>query len=209
MNDDLSGTVDRQNVASILTAAGKTWKCYAESLPAEGVSAGDLGDYVRRHVPFAYFDNVVHDPAQAAQVVPFTQFPADLAGGSVPNYAFIVPNQLHNGHDCPSGQLLCTEQDQLEAYDHWLQANIKPLLEDPAFQSTLLILTWDEAQQSDIEHGGGHIATVLASPKIKAGFRSTGFYQHENVLRLSLRALGITNLPGKAASATDMTEFFP
>ncbi len=207
-SDDFAGTVGNENVASVLKAAGKTWKCYAESLPVTGVAATDTGDYVKRHVPFTYFDNVVNDPGQAALVVPFTQFSADMAAGSLPNYSFVVPNQRDNAHNCPAGGSSCTEQDKMEAYDQWLQTNIKPLLNDPAFQDTLLILTWDEGEQSDIEHGGGHVATVLVSPKVKTGFQSSTLYQHESLLRLSLQGLGVTEFPGNASNAPGMGEFF-
>lgn len=206
--DDFVGTISADNVISALVAAGKTWKCYAESLPIAGTAASDTGDYVKRHVPFAYFNDVVNDAAQASQVVPFTQFATDLSAGTLPSYAFIVPNQRHNAHDCPLGQSTCTEQDKAIAYDQWLASNIKPVLNDAAFQNTLLILTWDEAEQSDIDHGGGHVATLLVSPKVKAGFQSTTLYQHESLLRLSLRALGVGSFPGKAASAAEMGEFF-
>jgi hypothetical protein len=33
-------------------------------------------------------------------------------------------------------------------------------------------------------------------------------YQHQSALRLSMELLGIKDLPGAAASATDMNEFF-
>jgi len=43
---------------------------------------------------------------------------------------------------------------------------------------------------------------------VKPGYRSTTFYQQQSLLRLSLRALGVTTYPGAAASAPDMDEFF-
>jgi hypothetical protein len=39
-------------------------------------------------------------------------------------------------------------------------------------------------------------------------FQSTTFYQHQSVLRLSLEVLGVTKLPGDAAKAPAMWEFF-
>jgi hypothetical protein len=43
---------------------------------------------------------------------------------------------------------------------------------------------------------------------VKAGYQSTTLYQHESTLRLMMEALGVTDLPGAAASAPDMAEFF-
>ena len=78
-----------------------------------------------------------------------------------------------------------------------------------AFQTDgLLIIVFDESDLSDFNHGGGHVAMVLLSPKAKVGFQWTTFYQHESTLRTTLEALGIASLPGAAAGATDMGEFF-
>ena len=40
------------------------------------------------------------------------------------------------------------------------------------------------------------------------GYKSTTFYQHQDTLRLMLEALGVSDLPGHAAGATQMGEFF-
>ena len=95
------------------------------------------------------------------------------------------------------------------AADAWLQANLAPLLANPTFQQDgLLIITWDEGRASDINSGGGHIATLLAGPRVKQGHKSTSMYQHQSTLRLILQLLGAHGLPGAAASAPDMGEFF-
>jgi hypothetical protein len=55
---------------------------------------------------------------------------------------------------------------------------------------------------------GGHIATILISPKVRSGFQSTTTYQHQSALKLTMQLLGVTDFPGAAASAPDMSEFF-
>jgi hypothetical protein len=103
----------------------------------------------------------------------------------------------------------CQDQDKLAAADNWLHENIDPLLSNSSFmQSGLLIITWDEGDAADSANGGGHIAVVLAGPKVKTGFQSTMMYQHQSVLRLSLTALGVAAFPGAAANAAAMDEFF-
>jgi hypothetical protein len=52
------------------------------------------------------------------------------------------------------------------------------------------------------------VAVVVVSPKSKPGYKSIAFYQHQSVLRLALEGLGVTKLPGEAASAPAMWEFF-
>ena len=190
--------VSDDNVVRELIAAGKTWKSYAEDLPNVGYTGGDGGKYAVRHNPLAYMTDVQNDAAQKQNLVPFTQFAGDLPTANLPEYSFIVPNLCDDAHDCP-----------LSTADNWLKANIAPVIASPAFQKDgLLIIVFDEANTQDFTSGGGHVAAVIVSPLSKRGYKSIAFYQHQSVLRLSLEGLGVTKLPGEAASAPAMWEFF-
>jgi phosphatidylinositol-3-phosphatase len=190
--------VSEDNVVRELIAAGKTWKSYAEDLPAIGYTGGDSGKYAVRHNPLAYVTDVQNNAAQARNLVPFTQFAADLPTANLPDYSFIVPNLCNDAHDCP-----------LSTADNWLKTNIDPLIASPVFQKDgLLIIVFDEANDQDFTGGGGHVAAVIVSPQAKRGYKSIAFYQHQSVLRLMLEGLGVTKLPGAAASAPAMWEFF-
>ena len=198
LNDNFSGTVTDDNVVRELKNAGKTWKAYVESLPSPAYLGADNGSYARRHNPFSYFKDLQQDSTQAANLVPFTQFSADLANNALPQYAFIAPNLSNDAHD-----------GSLAQADAWLQTNIGPLIANPSFQSSgLLIITFDEGDQSDISYGGGQVATLIISSKAKKGYQSKTFYQHPSVLRLMLAGLGVDSFPGTSAVAPDMTEFF-
>ncbi len=207
-NGPLPQSVD--NVVRELTAAGKTWKSYAESLPSVGYLGGDTGLYLHRHNPLSYFYDVVNSPTQQANLVPFTQFPIDLAAGNLPNYSFVAPNVYDDAHSCPAGMSTCTVSQKLIVADTWLQANIGPLIADANFQkSGLLIIAFDEAETSDTTNGGGHVAVVLVSPQLKQAYQSTTLYQHQSLERFSLEMLGVTTIPGAGATAPDMSEFLP
>jgi phosphatidylinositol-3-phosphatase len=196
-DDSFSGTVSDDNIVRRLAAAGKSWKSYAQSLPSAGYTGGDSYPYLKRHNPFAYLSDVVGDTSQASNLAPFSQFSADLASGNLPNFSYIVPDALNDAHD-----------GSLAQADTWLQQNLAPLLASAQFQSDgLLIITFDEAEDSDSMHGGGHIATIVVSPKAKQQFQSQTFFQHESTLRLILSSLGISNFPGAGASAPDMSTF--
>src|SRR5213596_764138 len=196
-NDGFAGTVTDDNIVRHLLAAGKTWKAYAEDLPAVGYhAAGDSGKYASRHNPLSYLSDVVNDPAQVTNLVPFSQFAADLANNALPNYSFIVPNLCNDAHDC-----------SLSTADTWLQTNIDPLVKNAQFQQDgLLIILFDEAGGDDT-NGGGRVAWVAVGAHVKPGYQSTRLYQHASTLRLSLKALGVTALPNGAATAPDMDEF--
>jgi acid phosphatase len=97
----------------------------------------------------------------------------------------------------------------LAAADQWLAANIDPLIKSSAFQSnSVLIILFDESEMTDVTHIGGHVPFVILGPKVKTGYQSTTFYQHQSTLRLVLSTLGVSSFPGAAAIAPDMGEFF-
>jgi hypothetical protein len=205
--DGFNGVVSQDNVVRALTAAGKSWKCYAESLPSPGYLGTDSGNYVRRHNPFTYFSDVQNASSQAGNIVQFTQLSADMSS-SLPDYGFIVPDLTNDAHNCPLGMTTCTDDQKLANADQWLSAHIGPLLTSSAFQNSLLIVVFDEGDLSDIQHFGGQVAAVIVSPLAKAGYQSKTFYEHASTLRLMLEGLKVTDLPGAAATAPDMGEFF-
>ena len=208
VDDGFTGVVSQDNVVRALTAAGKTWKCYAEALPSVGYLGGDVYPYAHHHIPFVYFSDVQNSSTQANNIVPVTQLATDISNNTLPDYAFIVPDLNNDAHDCPPGMSTCTDTQVLANADQWLAAQFKPLVASSEFQQSLLIITFDEGFASDIAHGGGQVATVIVSPLAKAGYQSTKLYQHESALRLMLEGLGVTDLPGAAATAPDMNEFF-
>lgn len=220
--------VTGENIASILTDNKKTWKAYLEGLPAAGSLTSSHGTYVRRHDPFSYFTTVVQGtrdyPAQTANLVPFAgNFEKDLQNRRFPNYSLIVPDIYDNGHDNAKThrEAACGDHVALQQIDHWLNRNMRPLVEDADFKrSGLLILVFDEAcsrgpkadnrldpRQPSL-HGGGHVPAVIISSKIKARTTSGQLLHHESILRLCLKALGIEQFPGAAATAPDVYEFF-
>lgn len=207
-NDLYTGVVSSDNVARAVTAAGKTWKMYAESLPSPGYMGASVIPYARDHDPFSFFSDVLNSTAQMDNIVPFSQLAIDLENNSLPDYAMIVPNLEDDGHDCPGEAALCSDTDKLSNVDQWIQTNLSGLIMSPVFQNSVLIYTWDESVLTDTANGGGHVATILISPKVRSGFQSTTMYQHQSTLKLTMQLLGITDYPGAAATAPAMTEFF-
>ena len=210
-NDDgFNQTVTTDNAARSLTAASKTWKVYAESIPSAGYLGGDNGFYLQHHNPFVYFSDVKQSTTLASNIVPFTQLPTDLKASTLPNYLFIVPNASDDAHSCLDGTVTsCSQSSRLQRADTWLQTNIAPLLANPAFaQSGLLIITFDESAD-EITNGGGHVVTLLLGTHVKSGYAGTiQQYDHRSLLSLTLNAVSVTNVPNSADSAPQMNEFF-
>jgi acid phosphatase len=186
-NDDSqtpsSFPVSADNIAREVELAGKTWKDYREQ----------TGTYYVRHDPLAYMTNI-----NTANLVSFPQLATDVSNGTLPNLTWIVPNGCDDAHDC-----------SLSTADTWLQTNIDPLIKSPTFQKDgLLIVVFDESANDNTSGGGRVVASFISPAFSKAAYQSSTFYQHESVLRLMLEGLGIHTLPGAAATAPAMWEFF-
>ena len=103
----------------------------------------------------------------------------------------------------------------------WLKDNMEPLIESATFnRGGLLVIVFDEGcetgskadsrydpKRRDLK-GGGHIPALIISSRTPAATMRNELYHHESVLRLSLRALGVDQLPGLAGKAPDMDGFF-
>jgi hypothetical protein len=166
-----------------------------ESMPAPGY-LGDAYPYMQKHDPFVYYDDLRTDPAQLANVVPFSQLTADLAtAAATPAFGWITPNMLHDMHDGTVAQ-----------GDAWLAGQIPVLLASPAWtqQRSLLVITWDE----DDNAPGNQVATLVITTGVPAGFRSAVAYNHYSLLRTVELAWDLTPLTANDASATVMSDFF-
>lgn len=163
-----------------LSAAGHTFIGYAESMPAPASTACSSPDglYQGHHSPWIYF------PGGAGFGQPYNGFP-----GSMPDVAFIVPNDCHNMHDsCGGNSWLHGDaylSQQLPAIIAWNQSH-----------NGLLIVTWDESAYSTSP--ADHIATIMVGPMVSKGISSQPI-THYNVLRTITDAFGLAplnNAPG-------------
>lgn len=199
----------RDNIVRELRAARMTWKSYAEGLPQVGYTkeAGFHAPYVKRHNPFPYLADVWLRPSERQNLVPFSQFPKDLANNALPNYSWIVPTGPHNAHmeDCPEDKPKCTDTDRLVTADRWLQTNIAPLIASSVFQKDgLLIIVFDDVE-GDMP---GKVPAIIISPFAKRGYKSATPAGHESSLRLMAEGLGLTHFPGAAQSTTNLADCF-
>lgn len=201
------------NIVRALEAAKKTWKGYAENLPSACYFRGNTGEYAVRHSPIPYISDVQTNCLD--RYVAFADskfgFAHDLAGGTLPSFAFITPNLCDDAHNCslPGSSVP----------DSWLKSKvIQPLLNsghlNPTTGDTVLIVTFDESG-NDNTHGGGLVFWFMMGRGVKENYKSTGphvspdFYSHYSTLRVIAELLGasISGL-GHAATAPDMAEFF-
>lgn len=195
-----AGGLNTDNIVRRINTAGKTWKEYCESRPSVGYTGNDVYPFIQHHCPLGYFSDVRGGGStQLNRLVDTNQLATDIAANFLPTYSFIAPNQLNNAHD-----------GSLQTADAWLQAHIKPLIDNTTLMAdTVVVIVFDEATTGDATHGGGRVYWVAIGPSVKSAYTSNfSFYQHESSARLSLDRLGLPSNMGAAATAPSMSEFF-
>jgi len=189
--------LDAPTIADGIEASGRTWGEYAENRPPGCFTGGSAtggrdgsGEYRRKHAPAISFTSIRSDGRRCGFLQDLTAFrPGDV------DYALIIPNQCHSAHDCP-----------LREADAWLSGFVPTILDSDAFRTGgVLFVTFDEAGPGD--PNGGHIATIVVSLDVPAGFRSTERHDHYTLLRTIQAAWGLDCL-AESCSAGTMDEFF-
>jgi len=172
----------RPNLARQLLDSGHSFVGYAEDLPSPGYRGCATGRYAAKHNPWADFANV---PDTADQ--PASAWPADLS--RLPTVAFVVPNMCNDMHDCG-----------ISVGDAWAKAHLDPYAQWAAQHNSLLIVTFDENDNSP----GNQILTLVAGAGVTTAVR-TGRVDHHAVLRTIEDFYGLAPL-GNAAQAAPFTD---
>jgi acid phosphatase len=193
--------IDASNLGQQLIAKGRTFKGYAEDLPAIGSTVAyapdaKTGPYARKHCPWVSFKNLPPGDTIATSChLRFTDFPRDPAGfATLPTVAFVIPNldnDMHNGDPA----------DAVPRGDRWLKDNLDGYYQWAKTHNSLLILTFDE--NNDLRHYDGltnpfvdakksellrdiqnRIVTIFAGAHIRPGDYPEGKgATHVNILR--------------------------
>ncbi len=191
VHDDGVYNLDAPSLFDQVEAAGRTWRVYAQGYPGScsGVDftdpvadgPGQPGRYARKHNPAISFTSISRNPSRCARITGLAGFDPSAA-----DFELIVPNQVNDMHDA-----------SVATGDAFLRSFLPSILDSAAFAAgALLVVTWDEGTSND--GGGGHIATVLATPGMAPGTRFNGAYTHDSVLRTIEDGWGMPPLGGAA-----------
>lgn len=205
--DDKTKAFTVGSIFGALTKAGVAWKIYGYDKPA--LTKSDFPDT---------------KSAPAANFGLFTDFQADAKGGNLPAYAFLEPSWGSDGNSQhPNYNMALGEQLLLDTY--------RALRDGPAWDSTLLIITYDEhggcydhvsppwgatpPDSTPGEYGfdftrfGPRVPTILVSPRIPAGTvhrvaAGATPFDHTSVLATVEHRFGIAALTKRDAAAPDV-----
>jgi hypothetical protein len=187
VKDDNVVTLDVYHLGDLFDDNHRTWKAYVESYPGN-CTRNSNRLFVLHHVPFLNYKDVESDHARCtAHVVAASELLADVAAGTLPNYALYVPNNHNNGHDT-----------SVEVADRYLENQFGPLLNDRRFtRGLLLVVTFDESASYE----NNDVLTVLWGDRVRAGGTSNVYYDHYSLLRTIEELFGTGTLGQKDDAA--------
>jgi len=212
------GVITGDNIVRALTNAGQTWRGYFEGMPTCGYMGGNTDNYHTDHNPFRWYSDVADSSSQQDNMCPFTQLAADITADTLPNFGYIIPNELHDAE----GTGTQSASELLSTADNWLKTNIAPLLSTAPFQpggDGILIVTFDESKvkgksgdkSSDDSCSptqssgcGGHVAFVMIGPNVIAGSSTSETYHFQDMLHTTIHLLGISDYMNNANGAADI-----
>jgi len=193
------------NLADTVRAAGENWAVFAQSMPVPCDTAAKRPTfhapsyaYDSSHNPFVWYWDVYSNRSLCvANDVSFSALNSDLARGVLPNYSLVIPDDWNDSHTlCPWAKPWTTLVD---CGDSFLRSWLPSILNDstaPWYRSTAVILTYDEANNSDTRGihdtvGGGKIYTVVAGACANLGHKSNKPYSTYSLLTTTEWLLGL------------------
>lgn len=201
-----------KSIGYLFDKAGLTWKAYMEDLPSP-CYAGDDHDtdrylppeYSVNHDPFVYYETIYGngsypsggDAYCQSHVVGFNVLRSDLAGNTLPNFAFIVPDEIHTGGD----------NSNLTEADSWVNSFLTPVLSNYTVMSdTVIFITFDDSG-SPCCHQIYTIA-IGNTQIVKQNYTSDVPYNHYSLLATIENIFSLGNLGQNDATARPMGDLF-
>jgi phospholipase C len=196
-NPPSSHPIAAASIFSQLSAAGKQWRSYEESMPSNCLLSNS-GTYAVKHNPAGYFTGI--RTACGSQDVPMGStssgaFHTALTTGTLPAFSFVTPNMCNDMHDC-----------SVATGDAWLSNWMTQILASPAYDAgkTAVVVTFDENDGST----GNLVSTIVIAPSVIAGTRSGTSFNHYSLLRTTEEMLGLPTTLGSASTASSMRAAF-
>ncbi|HET7482963.1 MAG TPA: alkaline phosphatase family protein [Actinomycetota bacterium] len=179
-----------------LTDAGVSWKYYDGGNPYVQVMR------MIKHIRYGdEWDNVVAGD----------RFTNDARDGSLPAVSWVIPPYLQSDH--PAGR---------EAYsicngENWTVETINSIMKSPDWDSTAIVLTWDDfggfydhvpPPHVDLYGLGPRVPALVISPWSRPGFVDSHPYEFSSVLRTIEDLFDLEPLAARDTRATNMLDSF-
>jgi hypothetical protein len=200
----INATKSHAHLATQLTENGRSWRTYQEV--EKGAVAGSCllhpdGNYVPRHNPFIFFEDVTGSPPQETSAIckehirPYAALATDLVKNDMADYVFITPDLCHDMHNN------CFPETRKHAGDHWLKSELPPLIAWAKAHDGVIFLTWDEGDKT------GKLPFLAIGAHVKPHYSGKVVYDHGSMLKSVEEIFNLNILPTVKAR-NDLADLF-
>jgi Phospholipase C len=159
--------------------------------------------------PLRMVRNIRFNPSKWSHIFSDNQMITDISHRSLPGVSWLTPGWIQSEHPPES---MCVGQD-------WMVRMINSVMNSPYWNSTAIILTYDEfggfydhvaPPHPDIYGMGPRLPALIISPWVKAGYVDPTIYSLDSVLRLieTIKGLPPLNPTWRDGVANDMLGAF-
>jgi acid phosphatase len=189
-----------------LDAVSVAWRAYGEGMSTP-CNTTDSGNYVARHIPFLYYNNVRTDAARCtARVRDYGDFAGDLRGGAY-RFSMISPDLCNDMHGNGLGGLFDTCGGTAVGNGNgWLAREMPAIRMTAGFLAggtDVLFIVWDEEDGST---GSEPIPLIVVSPLVRPHTVTATPYDHYSLLATVLSGLGATRVGSTEARAAHVID---
>ena len=183
------------NLGAELISAGKTFKGYSEDLPSVGFTGDTYLKYARKHAPWVNWQGNSTNGLSPTVAVPLDSFPSNF--NNLPTLCWVVPNLNDDMHDGTIAQGDTWVHTHIDAYVQWAKTH-----------NSLLILTFDEDENST--GNSTPITTIFVGQMVKHGTYPETI-DHNRVLRTmeDMYGLGYAGASSSQQPITDCWVYKP
>ena len=186
---DPAGKYDWTDITYLLHKKGITWKYYVEAGAEPDCKSGEMecapgtqGSMMPGYWnPLPLFSDVELD-SELGNVVPFDQFYLDANNGTLPQVAWIVPNDANSEHPA----------NPIQRGQAYVTGIINSIMQSPDWPHTVIFLSWDDwggfydhvnPPSVDVNGYGIRVPGIVISPYAKQGFIDHQILSHDAYLK--------------------------
>ena len=184
-------------------SSGRSWRGYDESM-SSNCSKSSTSLYAARHNPAVYYTRMAS--TCAVSDVPMGTVTSGalehaIVAGTLSPFTFVTPNLCNDTHNC-----------SISTGDGWLKTWVPLITSGPNYRlgDTVVFITWDEGSggsdgescATNTSDQSCHVATLVLSPSIAPGKKSSTLFNHYSLLKTTEQLLGLPYLGHAADSST-------
>lgn len=155
------------------------------------------------------FTQIKTNPQMASRVLALTQLDSDIKSGNLPAVTYIDPSQTSGISEHPS--------DNITVGEAWTMQVINEIMTGPQWQSSAILLTWDESggywdhaipPQVDTFGYGFRVPMIVISAYAKSSTVIHEQMDHTSILKFIAQNWNLPSLTSREANANNMYSCF-